>query len=148
MKDGSLTVAYTRCGSPLAKVCIAQTPLDYANMTLQFSLSRMFQLVVVVAILCSLFASLKWPVALLVLSGMNAVACLGFGITRRPIVAGFAGATTILILATLFYTNWGLSSLHPGVRVAWPFLIAACFSELATLVCWLLSENQRLTTEN
>jgi hypothetical protein len=47
-------------------------------MAVQFTLSRMFQLVAAVAILCSLFASLPWTAVLCVLAVINAIAYLEF----------------------------------------------------------------------
>jgi len=109
------------------------------NVNVQFSLSRLFQLTFVVAVVCALFAALKWPLALLALSGMNAVACVRFWLTKRTRMALMAFATSILMLATLLLTNWGLSMPQPVVRVAWPYLVAACVSQSATILFWLVS---------
>ena len=108
-------------------------------MNLQFRLSRLFQLTVVVAIVCALFAALKWPLALLALSGMNAVACVRFRLTRRTRPALMALATSVFMLTTLLFTDWGFSTPRPVVRVAWPQLAAACVSQLATMLFWLVS---------
>ncbi len=108
-------------------------------MKVQFSLGRLLQLVVVVAVVSALFASLKWPVALLALCGLNGLAALWFRVTKRPVVSGLAAETAILIFATLLQTDWGLSSPRPVVRVAWPWLIAACIAELVTIVSWMVS---------
>ncbi len=102
-------------------------------------LLRLLSFFSVAAVVGALFVVFAWPVALLVLSGMNAVGCIGFAIVRQLKIAGFAGVTSILIMATLFFTDWGLSSLHPVVRVAWPYLIAACAAELTTVLFYLLS---------
>ena len=48
------------------------------KMAVQFTLSRMFQLVAVVAVVCSLFATVAFPWAVLLLAEMNGVACIGF----------------------------------------------------------------------
>ena len=117
-------------------------------MTFQFSLTRLLQLVVVVTIICALFASLTWPVALLVVCGLNVVGCIGFRLVGRSRIAGLMGVTAILILATLVLTDWGLSCPHPVVSVAWPYLIAACVSELVAVVCWLVFDSPRSTAEN
>ena len=83
------------------------------KMVVQFTLSRMFQLVAVAAILCSLFASLEWPVALALLcvtNGFAAIVFLGMWRLRTAFVAGF---TSILIAAALFFSGYGLDSPHP-----------------------------------
>jgi len=109
------------------------------NVDLRFSLSRLFQLTLVVAVVCALFAALKWPLALLALSGMNAVACVRFWLTRRTRVALMALATSVFMLAALLFTDWGFSTPRPVVRVAWPHLVAACVWQLATMLFWLVS---------
>ncbi len=108
-------------------------------MNVQFSLGRMLRLVFVVAVISTLFAQLKWPLALLALSGLNGAASIWFWLVKRSRVARMAALTSLLMLATLFFTDWGLSSLHPVLRVAWPLLIAACIAELLTLLLWLVS---------
>jgi hypothetical protein len=107
-------------------------------MAVQFTLSRMFQLVAVVAILCSLFASLPWPIAMAVLSVANVMAAIVFFVGGRSRTSNLASVTSLLVLATLFSTDWGLSSLHPVVHVAWPIAIAACAFQLATILAWFL----------
>jgi hypothetical protein len=106
-------------------------------MAVQFTLSRMFQLVAVVAILCSLFASLMWFEALGVWGVINGIACIGFRIARRPRTAVLAGVTAFLILVA-----WGLTALSfsmlPPKAPAWPWMIAACVFELATILDWFL----------
>ncbi|MBN1393951.1 MAG: hypothetical protein JW959_02885 [Pirellulales bacterium] len=84
-----------------------------------------------------LFIVFPWPVALLVASGINAVMCVGFGMVGQFKIAGFCGAATVLILMALFFTDWGLSSIHPVVHIAWPYLIAAIVAEVTAVVCWL-----------
>jgi len=106
---------------------------------MQFSLGRMLQLVFVVAVISALFGHLAWPLALLALSGLNGIASVWFWLTKRSRLGKMAALTAILILATLFFTDWGFSSPHPVVRVAWPLLVAACIAELVTIVMWLVS---------
>jgi hypothetical protein len=109
------------------------------NMTVQFSLSRMFQLVAVVAILCSLFASLWWFAALGVLAVINGIACIGFQIAGRQRTANLAGVTALLILAAVgFAAMTYYSMLPPSIAYAWPALSAACVFELATILDWFL----------
>ncbi len=124
-------------------------------MNTQFSLARLLQLVVVVAVISALFGHLVWPLALLVLSGLNGIASVCFWLTKRPRLGEAAAATAALGLCTLFFTDWGLTSPNPVVHVAWPCLAAACIAELVTLVMWLLSvppttaaDNRQLTTDN
>ena len=108
-------------------------------MTVQFSLSRMFQLVAVVAVLCSLFASLPWGIAMAILSVANVMAAIVFFVAGRSKTSNLASITSLLVLATLFSTDWRLSSLHPVVHVAAPIAIAACAFQLATVLAWFLS---------
>jgi hypothetical protein len=107
------------------------------TMTVQFTLSRMFQLVAVVAILCSLFASLELSVALGVLGVINVIACFGFHIAGKPRTARLAEVTAFLILIAWGHIAMGFSTLAPKFP-AWPWLIAATVSELATILDWFL----------
>ncbi len=109
------------------------------TMNTQLSLGRMFQVVVVVAVISTLFAQLKWPLALLALAGLNAVASFGLWYARRVRSAQMAIATSALLLATLFLTDWALSSPRGIVRVAWRLLGAACIMQVLTIVAWLFS---------
>lgn len=106
---------------------------------MQFSLGRMFRLVFVVAVISTLFAQLKWPLALLALPGLNGAASLGFWGVKKSRLARMALVTSLLMLVTLILTDWGLSSLHPVARIAWPVLVAACIAQLLTLLLWLVS---------
>jgi hypothetical protein len=112
------------------------TALAYDKMAVQFTLSRMFQLVAIVAILCSLFASLPWPVALVALAVINLIACIAFFRARRWRTGALAGATAISILTFLLFTAWGLS--QPADRASWPDLILICVLELAVILDWFL----------
>jgi hypothetical protein len=106
------------------------------TMAVQFTLSRMFQLIAVVAILCSLFATMPWPVAFIVLCIMNAIACAGFWIEDdRPRTAWLAFLTSAGIM-TAFY----LACLQLPI-VPWIFLIAACILQLATILSWFFSDS-------
>jgi hypothetical protein len=105
----------------------------------QFGLIRLFQCTIIVAAISALFAAFKWPLALLILCGLNAAASVYFCATRRARIAGPAFITSCLILATLFFTDWGFSSPNPRVRIAWPYLVAACLSQLWAVFCWLIS---------
>ena len=110
------------------------------RMSLQFSLRRLLGLVTLVAVVCSLFASLWWPVAMLLLAGMNLIACVGFRIVKRSLLSGLAGVTSLLIVVAFGATFMGFYDLLPPPRSFWlPLLTAACISELATVVCWLFS---------
>jgi hypothetical protein len=106
------------------------------KMPVQFTLSRMFQLVAIVAALCSLFASLKWPAALCVLAVVNVVACLGFLFLKRTITAILAAVTAALIVYTLAFASRHL------LIMMWLPLIPACVSQLAAILSWFLSDNR------
>ena len=114
---------------------------SHEHVRFQFGLARLFQFTLIVAVVSALFASLKWPVALLVLCGLNIFASIYFYATRRVGIAISGFTTACLILATLFFTDWGFSSLNPTVRIAWPFLAAACVSQLYEVLCWLISDD-------
>ena len=128
--------------SPPATISCDRVPRKslYAIMAVQFTLSRMFQLVAVAAVLCSLFASLPWPTALVVLIVMNAIAALWFFAAGRLRTSNLACIASFLIMATLVLTDWGMYTYGrpPVVRVAWPPLFAACVFELATILDWFL----------
>jgi hypothetical protein len=110
------------------------------------------RLLFVVAILAAPFAVLPWPAALLVIMLFNAGLCLTFAIvgrlrlTERLRLATSNGAAALLIFATLYFTDWGFSSLNPSVHVAWPYLIAACVSEVAMVVSYVLPARPPLET--
>jgi hypothetical protein len=104
---------------------------------------RLMLLMLVLAVIGSLFAALVWPRALLALAGLNAVASVVFLLGRRMLTATLSAATCGLILATLFLTDWGLSSLHPVIRIAWPYLIGASIAEVATISSWMVSIRPR-----
>ncbi len=110
------------------------------NMAVQFTLSRMFQLVALVAVLCSLFATLPWPIALAVLSVANAMAAIVFFVAGRSRTSNLASIASLLVLATLFSNDFDRynPSGHPVVIVVWPLLIAACAFQLATILAWFL----------
>jgi lipopolysaccharide export LptBFGC system permease protein LptF len=98
----------------------------------------MFVVVTVVAVLCSLLASLPSRVALPLLSIVNMIAAIGFVIRGKLATAYFAVIASILILLCLFSTDWGAAGPHPATHVAWPPLIAACIFEFATILgCFL-----------
>lgn len=109
-------------------------------MNIQFSLGRLLQLLVVVAVPCAIFAQWKWPLALLAMLGLNGFASVWFWLTKRPQVGGMAALTAILIFAALLFTDWDIDSPRPPVvRVAWPWLTAACVSQLVTVLMWMVS---------
>jgi hypothetical protein len=107
-------------------------------MAVQFTLSRMFQLVAVVALLCSLFATLPWPLAMAILSVANAMAAIVFFVAGQSRTSNLASITALLVLATLFSADRDFSILHPLVHVAWPIAIAACAFQVATILAWFL----------
>jgi hypothetical protein len=108
----------------------------------------LLQIVIVFSTLGGLFIALKWPLALLALVGLNAIVGIGFRINRNRLNGNLACATAVLIFATLYFTDWGLSMPHPVVRVAWPYLIAACVSELALIVCWIVGMKKEVDLQN
>jgi hypothetical protein len=106
---------------------------------MQFSIGRLLKLVVVVAVISWLFAYLAWPLVLKTLCELNGLASVWFLVTGRRRLARMAIVAAILMLATLLWTDWGLSPLDPVVHVAWSFLVAASVAEVTTIVLWLVS---------
>ena len=106
-----------------------------------FSLRRLMYLVFVAAVAAALFVKLGWPNALLIVAVANAIAAVRFWATRRSQLSRMAAASAVLIMATLFFTDWGLSSLHPVVRVAWGWLVCACILQVMAIVLWLVSDS-------
>ena len=91
----------------------------------------MFKLTAVVAVICSLFASIPWPATFFVLFVANGIAYFVLVAYGKRQTAGLAALTSILTFATLLFTDLGFESLHHTVVVAWLPLIAACISQLA-----------------
>ena len=118
-------------------------------MTVQFSLRRLFCLVTLVAVVCSLFASLWWPTAMLLLAGMNVIACVGFRIVKKSLLSGLAGVTSLIILIAFGATFMGFYDLLPPPCSFWlPWLAAAGISEIVTIVCWLFSGSPSAVAKN
>ena len=92
-----------------------------------------------VAVVAGMFAYMVWPIALLVLSAINAAAAVGLAFTARRHIAGWSFATCALILATLYYTDWGVSRPNGTIQIAWPILVAACIAQVITVSTWLLA---------
>ena len=124
-------------------ICGVRNMLVCEKMAVQFTLSRMFQLVAVVAVLCSLFASLPWPIAMAVLSVANVMASIIFFVGGRSRTSNLASITSLLVLATLFSTDWDRYNYSglPVVHIAWPIAIAACAFQVATILVWFLFFN-------
>lgn len=106
----------------------------------QFSLRRLFGLVTMVAVVCSLFATVGWARGLLALAGINLVACIVFLSSNRRILAALAGVTTLLSLwafmvGALRHAH-GLTTSFEGwvASLAW-----VGFLQCVTLICWLFS---------
>ena len=115
------------------------------KMAVQFTLSRMFQLVAVVAVVCSLFATVAFPWAVLLLAEMNGVACIGFYIVGKSRLSKLAGATLGLVFTALVNSiaalldAAGSNSILKTCWPWWPWWLLACLSQLATVLCWLFS---------
>jgi hypothetical protein len=112
-------------------------------MATQFTLRRLMFLVVIVAVVCSLFATLDWSWAMLLLAGMNAFASLSFTIVKRVRLSSLAGMTSSIILVTLVCTvGFAITvplNYPPVIRVWWAWWTPAFILELATVLCWLFS---------
>ena len=112
-------------------------------MAFQFTLSRMFQLVAVGAVMCSLFATVWFPAAMLVLAFVDVMACIGFKSLGRPGTALLAALTSVLIVVTLLYKGIGFQSVRHLVAVAWPPLTAACILQVATILSWFFFDGSK-----
>lgn len=77
------------------------------------------------------------------LDNPDTITCVGFLLRGKRLGSGLAGATVVLLIATLFFTNWGMSSPKPVIRIAWSYLISACVSELALVVYWILGDKMK-----
>jgi len=95
-------------------------------------------LTVVVAVVCSVFASMTWPVAMLALAGLNVVASIVFWRARRFRIC--AWATSFFLLMTLSLTDWCSSSFKPVTYVAWMDLVLAGVFQAAALIVLLFSD--------
>jgi hypothetical protein len=104
----------------------------------RFSLSRMLAATAMVAFIAALFHWLPAPFAGLTLCLGNLVSAAWFHHVKRREVANLAILTAALILATLYYTEWGLSSPSGRIIVAWPFFGAAALAQVGMLTTWLL----------
>ena len=99
---------------------------------------RLRRLVIAIAVIGGPFLFFKWPVAVFSLAVLNVVACLLLGMQRRWQSAVGALIASALLFAALVFTNWGLSTPQPVVRVAWPWLIAGCIAQAAVAVGWTM----------
>ncbi|WP_145063407.1 hypothetical protein [Adhaeretor mobilis] len=105
---------------------------------MQFSLARLLVLTTVVAVVAFMFATIPWPpgVAFLAFVDMLVMVVARSKNKRRLRIA--SAVTVCLIVATLFFTDWGVSSPKPVIRIAWPPAIGAIIAQLATLGLWLM----------
>jgi hypothetical protein len=109
---------------------------DERWMPLQFSLRRLFGLVTIAAVVCSLFATVEWHSGMALLAGMNLIACIGFLSVRRWLLSGLAGVTTLLILMAIMLDSHPFASSFEGWVAS---LVWAGILQCVTLVCWLFS---------
>jgi hypothetical protein len=106
----------------------------------QFSLRRLFGLVTMVAVVCSLFATVGWARGLLALAGMNLVACVVFLSSNRRILAALAGVTTLLSLWALMVSAPVHGNVFAPSFEGWvALLVWVGFLQSVTLICWLFS---------
>jgi hypothetical protein len=118
----------------------------YKDGPLQFSLARLLQLFVFASVVASLFALFPWPVALLVVCGINAMVAIYSWFKGRAALCYITLTTSGLILATLFFADWGVSRPNGNISVAWPVLIAACVAQVGAVAVWLLSGSKNKKT--
>jgi len=114
---------------------------------MQFSIRRMLGAVTIVAIISALFGSLPWPVAMLVLAGVNWSVAVACWFTGQHTIGKFAAATCALIISALVFTDWGFSSPSARSRIAWNSVVAAGMTQLLAIGAWLVEPSPRLEDE-
>lgn len=87
----------------------------------------------------ALFVTLPLMLTLLAMLACNAVAFVALLIARQTTAANLAFLTGVLLVASLMFTNWGLSMPNPRITVSWLCLIPAIIAQLALVACpfWL-----------
>ncbi len=127
-------------GIPVVGIpCENSMSFIYKGGPLQFSLARLLQLVVLASVIGSLFALFPWPVALLVVCEINAMVAIYSWFKGRTALCYITLTTSGLILATLFFTDWGVSRPNGKISVAWPVLIVACVAQVDAVAVWVFS---------
>jgi hypothetical protein len=117
-------------------------------MNWQFSLRRLLGLVTMVAVVCSLFATVEVFTAVMALAGMNFMAGCGFYLVERWLLCALAWATSALIVATFASFAVAVLRINGSLRLTWLLLTVACVLEFATIVCWLFSGSPSAAGKN
>jgi len=93
------------------------------------------------AVIAILLVALPFILALLALLCGNAIGFIALAVYRQRIAARISALTILLLLATLFFTNWGFSMPEPRIRIAWLYFVPACALQLTliSIPIWLNS---------
>ena len=103
-----------------------------------FSLSRLLGLWIVFAVLLLPFSIWHWPWAMLGLAGINTAAAIAYAFMKKKFLAISLFASSLLLVATLINTDWGLSSINPKIRIAWLWLFASCLAQFTSIALWIV----------
>ena len=84
-------------------------------------------------------ASLPFQISLLTLIGGNVIGFIVLAAYRQKIATRISALTILLLLFTLFFTNWGFSMPEPRMQIAWMYFIPACVFQLSLILLpfWL-----------
>lgn len=94
---------------------------------------RLVAVLAVVLTVVAMFATMPLMLTLLALLGSNVLACFMLLILQDTSATFLAFLTGLLMLASLVFTDWGLSSQVPRIRVSWPSLIPAVVCQLVLI---------------
>lgn len=114
--------------NPYASPCVPP------GASVRFGRWRKRLVLALVVSLVALFVTLPLMLTLLALVVGNAVAVVILVCFRRRGAAKLALLTVMLMLASLIFTDWGVSTPYPRIRVSWLTLIPACISQLALVL--------------
>lgn len=88
--------------------------------------------VALVTALIALFAATFLMLTLLILIGCNGIAFIVLYVRHSP-SAKLAFLTAALMFVSLILTDWGFSTPHPRIRVAWVALVPAGIAQIALI---------------
>lgn len=108
------------------------------NQRLQFSLGSLLLISMVAPALAFPFAIWSWPIATVVLGCLNIAIAVAVFLAREERPAVLFTLTGLAMLGVLFFTDWGVSSINPVVRVSWFWVVVASVGEVVSVWYWLM----------